>query len=126
MAYLSSLELTEGRGQREGVVMKSLHKPWIMAYVWVDRDRRYFVSTASSLTDGSSYSRWRWRQPELSLEDMGLPNNQDAVRQQLTVLQPKACEIYYNNVGQLISTIDTGRTLFNGKKKCEPKVGIRE
>ena len=29
---------------------------------------------------------WRWRQPELSLEDMGLPNNQDAVREQLTVL----------------------------------------
>ena len=101
MAYLSSLEFTEGRGQREGVVMKSLGRPWIMAYVWVDRDRRYFISTASSLTDGNSYSRWRWRQPELSLEDMGLPNNQDAVRQQLTVPQPKVCEIYYNTCGSI-------------------------
>ena len=85
-----------GGGQREGVVMKSLAKPWIMAFVWVDRDRRYFISTASSLTDGNSYSRWRWRQPELSLEDMGLPNNQDAVRQQLTVPQPEVCEMYYD------------------------------
>ncbi len=81
MAYLSSLELTEGRGQRKGVAMNTLVRPWIMAFVWVDRDCRYFISTASSLTDGVAYSRWRWRQPELSLEDMGLPNNQDAVRQ---------------------------------------------
>ena len=81
--------------------MKSLGKPWIMAFVWVDRDRRYFTSTASPLTDGVAYSCWRWRQPELSLEDMGLPNNQDAVRQQLTVPQPKACEIYYNTCGAI-------------------------
>ena len=32
---------------------------------------------------------------------MGLPNNQDAVYQQLTVLQPKACEIYYNICGSI-------------------------
>ena len=81
--------------------MKSLAKPLIMAYMWVDRDCWYFISTASSLTDGNSYSRWRWRQPELSLEDMGLPNNQDTVRQQMTVPQPKACELYYNTCGSI-------------------------
>ena len=38
MRYLSCLELTEGRGQGEGVAMKSLGRPWIMIFVWVDRD----------------------------------------------------------------------------------------
>ena len=126
MAYLSSLEFTEGRGQREGVVMKSLGRPWIMAFVWVDRDRRYFISTASSLTDGNSYSRWRWRQPEVSLEDMGLPNNQDAVRQHLIVPQPKVCEIYYNTCGSIDQHNRHRQDTLQMEKKCKPKVGIRE
>ena len=96
MKYLSSLELTEGRGQREAVMMKSLDVPWIMALVWVDRDRCYFISTASSLKEGKEYSRHRWRQPDQDLEHMDAPNNQDAVRQQLTVPQPEVCEIYYD------------------------------
>ena len=61
MKHLSSLELLEGRGQREALIMKSLGVPWIMALVWVDRDRRYFVSTASSLKEGKEYTRDRWR-----------------------------------------------------------------
>ncbi len=55
MKYLSSPELTEGRGQR--VIMKSLGVPWKMSLEWVDRDRRYFVSTAYSLKEGKEYSR---------------------------------------------------------------------
>ena len=49
MAYLSSIELDERRGQRVGVVLKSNGAPTMMAYVWMDHDRRYFISTASSL-----------------------------------------------------------------------------
>ena len=49
LKYLSSIELDEGRGQRVGVVLKSHGAPTMMAYVWMDRDRRYFISTASSL-----------------------------------------------------------------------------
>ena len=41
MAYLSSIELDKGRGQRVGVVLKSNRAPTIMSYVWMDRDRRY-------------------------------------------------------------------------------------
>ena len=55
MAYLSSIELDEGRGQRVGVVLKSNWARTMMAYVWMDRDRRYFISTASSLQDGEDY-----------------------------------------------------------------------
>ena len=50
MQYLSSLELLEGRGQYVGVTRKDKDKKDIMmAYVWMDRDRRYFISTASTL-----------------------------------------------------------------------------
>ena len=57
MAYLLSIELDEDRGQRVGVVLKSNGAPTMMAYVWMDLDRRYFISTASSLQDGKDYSR---------------------------------------------------------------------
>ena len=61
----SSIELDEGRGQQVGVVLKSNGAPTMMAYVCMDRDRRYFISTASSLQDGKYYSRIHWRQPDL-------------------------------------------------------------
>ncbi len=56
MKYLSSLELTEGRGQRKVVIMKSLVVPWIIDLVWVDRDCQYFISTTSSLKERKEYS----------------------------------------------------------------------
>ena len=41
MAYLLSIELNEGRGQRVGVVLKTNGVPTMMAYIWMDRERRY-------------------------------------------------------------------------------------
>ena len=96
MAYLWSIELDEGRGQRVGAVLKSNGAPTMMACVWMDRDRRYFISTASSLQDGKEYSRIRWRQPDLPEGDFGGVSNEEAERQELTVYQPKCSEIYYN------------------------------
>ena len=78
MAYLSSIEIDEGRGQRVGVVLKINGARTMMEYVWMDRDRRYFISTASSLQDGKDYSRIRWRQPDLPEEEFGGVNNAEA------------------------------------------------
>ena len=75
MAYISSIELDEGRGQRVGVVLKTNGVPTMMAYVWMDRDKRYFISTASSLKYGKDYSRIRWRQPDLLEVEFGGVNN---------------------------------------------------
>ena len=97
MSYPLSIELDEGRGQRVGVVLTSNGAPTMMAYVWMDRDRRYFISTASSLQDRKDYSRILWRQPDLPEEDFVEVNNAEAERQELTVSQPKCSEIYYNN-----------------------------
>ena len=101
MKYLSSIELDEGRGQQVGVVLKSNGVPTMMAYVWMDHDRRYFISTASSLQDGKVYSRIRWRQPDLPEEEFGGVNNAEAERQELTVSQPKCSEIYYNTCAEI-------------------------
>ena len=101
MKYLSFLELLEGRGQREATIMKSLGVPWIMALVWVDRDRCYFLSTASSLKEGKEYTRDRWRQPEQDEDHRDEANNQEAVCQHLTVPQPEVCEIYYDTCGAI-------------------------
>ena len=101
MAYLSSIELDEGRGQRVGVVLKNNGVPTMMAYVWMDRDRRYFSSTASSLQDRKDYSRIRWRQPDLTEEEFGGVNNAEVQGQELTVSQPKCSEIYYNSCAEI-------------------------
>ena len=84
-----------------GVVLKSNGAPTIMAYVWMYRDRRYFISNASSLQDGKDYSIIRWRQPDLPDEDFGGFNNEEAERQELTVSQPKCSEIYYNTCAEI-------------------------
>ena len=78
VAYLSSIEPDEGRGQQVGVVLKSNGARTMMAYVWMDHDRIYFILTASSLQDGKDYSRIRWRQPDLTEEDFGGVNNEEA------------------------------------------------
>ena len=49
MAYLSSIEINEGRGQQVGVVLKSNGAAAKMACVCMDSDSRYFISTASLL-----------------------------------------------------------------------------
>jgi Transposase IS4 len=62
MKELASTELSN-RGDRRGLLsLDADGKPKILAFVWMDRDRRCFVSTASSLAPGVSYNRFRWRQ----------------------------------------------------------------
>ena len=96
MAYLSSVEFDQGRGQRKGVVLKTYGIAHMMVYACMDRDRRYFISTASSLSDGCPCSRVRWRQQERDDEHFGQVNNEEAVHEELVVLQPKCLDIYYD------------------------------
>jgi hypothetical protein len=62
----------------------------VMALVWADRERRYFISTASSAAAGASYETVRWRQ---------VPDGPQ--RQTLTVEQTKVAEIYYSACAQI-------------------------
>jgi len=92
MAYLSGIEMRE-RGEWKGVVSKDEDgNPNMLAFCWMDRDRRYFISSCSSLDAGTPYSRTRWRQVDTA--DSANPE-----RVELTIPQPKCAETYYNTCG---------------------------
>jgi hypothetical protein len=95
MEYLSTQEL-QNRGDRIGLVTKDAkNKPTMLAFVWVDRDRRYFIATTSSLEAGQPYSRFRWQQ-------LGQDPNAEPENIEVEVPQPLASEIYYD----VCATID--------------------
>jgi hypothetical protein len=57
----------------------------MIAMVWLDRERRYFISTASSGAEGIPYTRTRWRQL-----DSG------PARVEVVVPLPEVAELYYS------------------------------
>jgi Transposase IS4 len=88
MHYLSNLVLYE-RGARHGVVAKDADgNVNMLAFVWMDRDRRYFIASAGSLAEGEPNVRTRWRQ-------VAQEENAEPTRVELTIPQPRAAEIYY-------------------------------
>jgi hypothetical protein len=94
MGYLSQLELQQ-RGDRKGLMMRGVDgEPSLLAFVWMDRNRRYFIASGSSLNPGVPYNRFRWRQ----LDDTA---NADPERVELNVWQPKAAEVYYACCGKI-------------------------
>jgi hypothetical protein len=59
-AYLSNLEMRV-RGERRGVITRDENEtPSMLAFCWMDRDRRYFISSTSSLQPGRAYTRHQW------------------------------------------------------------------
>ena len=94
MTYLSSIELSS-RGDMSGLVHKDDDgNVDMMSFVWMDRDRHYFISSASSLELGRPFVRRRWRQ--IVEDNETAPENVE-----LTVPQPKACETYYETCGMI-------------------------
>jgi len=64
--------------------------PDLMAVVWVDRERRYFIASRSSTLAGTPCSRLRWLQEDVT-----------AFRGALTVPQPVVAETYYGCCAQI-------------------------
>ena len=60
------------------------------ALVWVDKDRRYFISNTSSLKPGIPYARER-------LIHMDDSTNADPVPVEFEINQPRVAERYYSN-----------------------------
>jgi hypothetical protein len=83
---------TTERGDAYGLVRKktSNEECDLLAYVWVDQGRRYFIATGSSMAAGNPMQRRRYRQT--NQEDP----NAEAKLVHLTISQPMACEAYYN------------------------------
>ena len=64
MAYLANEEM-EMRGERRALISKTTEDgPTLMAFSFLDRDRRYFIASGSSMQEGTPFIRRRWRQVE--------------------------------------------------------------
>ena len=84
------------RGDFRGVV--TLHPngaPSRLAFVWMDRDRRYFISNTSSLAEGAPYIRERWRQVA------EVETNEEPQMTELTIPMLKAPEVHYSACGMI-------------------------
>uniref|UniRef100_A0A7S1V4R2 PiggyBac transposable element-derived protein domain-containing protein n=1 Tax=Grammatophora oceanica TaxID=210454 RepID=A0A7S1V4R2_9STRA len=93
MSYLGSVELQQ-RDDRHALTTVDSDGTRLLAFVWMDRDRRYFISSASSMEPGSDNVRQRWRQIDNT-------PNAEPERVELRIPQPKGCEIYCNTCGKL-------------------------
>jgi hypothetical protein len=95
MRYLSTLELNQ-RGERRGPVMRDIDTNYstLLAFVWIDRGRQYFVLSASSLDAGKPYIPYYWRQIDQSPDA-------DPERLEIIIPQPKAAELYYSACGMI-------------------------
>ena len=114
MSYLSNLELVQ-RGDYKGLVARGADgQPTMLSFVWMDRDRRYFIASASSLDSGAPYSRNRWCQVSLELD--ALPENIE-----LTIPQPKAAEVYYRTCGVIDQHNRHRQDNLKTEKKLETK-----
>jgi len=90
MAALSTLEVPT-RGSSDSLYHRNAAGQIdLMAAMWVDRDRRYFISTTSTCLDGASIERLRWR-----------TGAEESERVPLTIRQPQVAEVYYQSCAQI-------------------------
>ena len=89
VSFLSHLEMS-GKGQHVTMVSAETEGPHLMAVMWVDRGRRYFVSSAGCTNPGSAIYRERWNR-----------KNGVTSKEQITVSIPDVCEKYYDTCFQI-------------------------
>jgi Transposase IS4 len=67
MNYLQRVLLPGGKGDHHGLLAKDPTTGLsLLAFVWADRDRRFFISTCLSTAPGTIIRRRRWRQRDLT------------------------------------------------------------
>lgn len=90
MKHLARIVMVNGKGDRYGLVHTDTDSgKSLLAFCWVDRDRRYFISSCSSLVAGPKTNRRRWRQIDKTPDADPDPVN-------IFVPTPKACSLYYS------------------------------
>ena len=68
-------------------------KPVLGAFIWMDRNRRYFIFIGGSMEKGQPYTRMQWRQE--------YPDpNEDPSMVELTIPHPITAYIYYIACGK--------------------------
>jgi Transposase IS4 len=95
MHYLSRVILPAGKGDHKALKATDGNTGCqLLAIVWADRERRFFISTCSSAAPGRVIERRWWRQRDTTpnaapeLESIRLP-------------QPEAVQVYYDGCGKI-------------------------
>ena len=89
--FLSIVELAQ-KGDYKGVVsIDPVTNYTLLAFVWVDRERRYFISNCSSLSQGNPFIRVSRRQVD------NIQSNIEPDRVEISIPQPKCAEEYYSS-----------------------------
>ena len=91
MAYLQASEFDQ-RGEWKGLRKATTS---MYAFVWVDRNRRYFITNTSYLSYGTPYTRVQKRQVA------PIESQEPPVQVEFTINKPKADEMYYNTCGKI-------------------------
>jgi len=95
MRYLSQVELVDGKGDFASLIHKDEESGTsVMATAWVDRDRKFFVSTCSSVAPGNNISRFRWRQVNKGA-------NSEPERMNIRIPQPQLVQLYYDSCAMI-------------------------
>jgi hypothetical protein len=95
MNFLGSLPLPGGKGSRKGLLSTDASSGCqMMSFVWVDRDRRYFILSASSLCEGKTVARNRWTQRDKAL-------NAEPELVDKRVSQPEVAVVYYSGCAKI-------------------------
>eukprot|EP00977_Amphora_coffeiformis_P024561 scaffold16227_cov128-Amphora_coffeaeformis.AAC.1 len=89
--------------------------PDLLAFAWVDRNRRYFISSVSNLQEAAPIQRQRLRQVDTKEE--AAPE-----KVHLTIRQPNASKLNYDNCGR----IDQHNRVRQANLKVERKFGTND
>jgi hypothetical protein len=96
MNYLASLPLTDGKGDMKGVLTTDeATGTQLLAFMWIDRDCRYFISTCSLLEEAGSILCTRWT-PQSNKS----PNAEPECLEK-DIAQPRTAETYYSGCGTI-------------------------
>ena len=115
LGHLSNLEL-ENRGGRHRLVVKGDDgEPKLLAFAWMDRGRRCFIASGSSLVEGEHCVQDRWRQVDQE-------ENADPERVESTVPQPKAAEVCCS----ACQSVDQHNRLRQATLKTETKIQTKQ
>jgi hypothetical protein len=83
------------KGARYGLALKDHHgQPELLAFVWQDWDRCYFICSGGSMAEGNPHIQERMRQ--VVKDDVSLPQ-----KVTFSIPQPKAAKLYYDTCGKI-------------------------
>ena len=110
MKYLSNQEM-QSRGQHISMVSQLDNGQELMAVMWLDRERRYFVSSTGTTNLGTPFYRERWRKR----------NGKTTLESEETDI-PEVCQEYFKTC----AAIDEHNRCRQDELKLEKKIEVKD